>query len=58
MKAPKGNATFNKINRAGNCEMRMIHIKEEKFTLKKKKRKINQLNLKFLCYTAIGQPRR
>jgi len=30
MKASGGNATFNKIHKAGNCEMRMLHIQKGK----------------------------
>lgn len=48
MEALRGNATFNKINKAANREMRMLHILEEKIGLKHpKSNEIKHLNVQF-----------
>lgn len=51
VKALRGNATFNKINKAANREMRMLRIQEEKFKLKHpKSSEVKHLNVQF-CVT-------
>lgn len=48
VKALRGNATFNKINKAANREMRLLHILEEKFKLKHpKSSEVKHLNVQF-----------
>lgn len=48
VEALRGNATFNKINKAANREMRMLHVLEEKFKLKDpKSSEVKHLSVQF-----------